>query len=437
MLNERNPESDADQPMVYQIRIKGHLSHQRADWFGEVTITLEEDGNTLLTGRVIDQAALHGLLRKVRGLGMPLISVNRVNNPSQANASIVQQNFISSNQNNPGGILMKAIVWTKYGPPDGLQLREIDKPVPMDNEVLIRIAATTVTTGDCELRILKIPVLFRLPARIYNGFLKPKRITILGQELAGEIETTGKDVRLFKQGDQVFASTGLSFGGYAEYICLPEETNMGVLAKKPVNMTYEEAAAVPTGGLEALHFLRKGNIRHGQKVLIIGAGGSIGTFAVQLARHFGAEVTGVDSTEKLDMLRSIGAVHVIDYTREDFTKNGETYDVIFDIMGKSSFSGSIKSLKQNGRYLIGNPGLTQIVRGRWISRRSTKKVIIGAAIQKVEDLVFLKELIEAGEIKSVIDRRYPLEQTAEAHRYVDTGQKKGNVVITIGKNTNI
>jgi NADPH:quinone reductase-like Zn-dependent oxidoreductase len=212
---------------------------------------------------------------------------------------------------------------------------------------------------------------------------------------------------------------------------------MGALAKKPVNMTYEEAAAVPTGGLEALHFLRKGNIQHGQKVLIIGAGGSIGTFAVQLARHFGAEVTGVDSTEKLDMLRSIGAVHVIDYTREDFTKNGETYDVIFDIMGKSSFSGSIKSLKQNGRYLIGNPGLTQIVRGRWISMRSSKKVLIGAAIQKVEDLVFLKELIEAGEIKSVIDRRYPLEQTAEAHRYVDTGQKKGNVVITIGKNTNI
>jgi NADPH:quinone reductase-like Zn-dependent oxidoreductase len=203
------------------------------------------------------------------------------------------------------------------------------------------------------------------------------------------------------------------------------------LASKPVNMTYEEAAAVPTGGLEALHFLRKGNIQSGQKVLIIGAGGSIGTFAVQLARYFGAEVTGVDSAGKLDMLRSIGADHVIDYTQEDYTKNAETYDVIFDVMGKSSFSGCVRSLKQNGRYLLGNAGLIQIVRGRWTSVRSSKKVIIGAANQKTEDLLFLKELIEAGKIKSVIDRCYSLEQMAEAHRYVDKGHKKGNVVITV------
>jgi NADPH:quinone reductase-like Zn-dependent oxidoreductase len=325
---------------------------------------------------------------------------------------------------------MKAIVWTKYGPPDGLQLREVDKPAPRDNEVLIRIDATTVTAGDCEMRSLKIPVLFRLPMRIYMGFLKPREI-ILGQELAGEIEAVGKDVKRFKKGDQVFAATGFGFGAYAEYKCLPEEPKMGALASKPANMTYAEAAAVPTGGLEALHFLRRANIQSGQKVLINGAGGSIGTFAVQLARYFGAEVTGVDSTGKLDTLRSIGAEHVIDYTQEDFTKNGETYDVIFDVMGKGSFSGSISSLRQNGRYLLGNPGLTQIVRGRWISIRSSKKVIIGAAIQKTEDLVFLKKLVEAGKIKSVIDRCYPLEQIAEAHRYVDTGQKKGNVVITV------
>jgi NADPH:quinone reductase-like Zn-dependent oxidoreductase len=268
------------------------------------------------------------------------------------------------------------------------------------------------------------------------GFRKPREI-ILGQELAGEIESVGTDVKLFKKGDPVFATTGFAFGAYAEYICLPEEPKMGVLAIKPVNSTYEEAAAVPTGGLEALHFLRKGNIQSGQKVLIIGAGGSIGTFAVQLARYFGAEVTGVDSAGKLDMLRSIGAEHVIDYTREDFTKSAETYDVIFDVMGKSSFSGAIRSLKQNGRFLLGNPGLSQMVRGRWTSMRSSKKVIFGAANQRNEDLLFLKELIEAGKIKSVIDRYYPLEQIAEAHRYVDTGHKKGNVVITVEHNKKV
>jgi NADPH:quinone reductase-like Zn-dependent oxidoreductase len=325
---------------------------------------------------------------------------------------------------------MKAIVWTKYGAADGLQLRQVEKPTPKDDEVLIKIVATTVTAGDCELRSLKVPVLFRFPLRIYMGFIKPRNI-ILGQELAGEIEQAGKKVRLFKQGDPVFASTGFGFGAYAEYRCLAEKPKMGALAGKPANMTYEEAAAVPTGGLEALHFMRKANIQPGQKVLIIGAGGSIGTFAVQLARYFGAEVTGVDSAGKLEMLRSLGTEHVIDYTREDFTKSGETYDVIFDVMGKGSFTGCINSLKQNGRFLLGNPGLIQIIPGRLVSMWSSKKVIIGSAIQKTEDLIFLKGLIEAGTIKTVIDKCYPLEQTAEAHRYVDTGQKKGNVVISI------
>jgi 2-desacetyl-2-hydroxyethyl bacteriochlorophyllide A dehydrogenase len=326
---------------------------------------------------------------------------------------------------------MKAIVWTKYGSPDVLQLKEIAKPTPKANEVLIKIYATTVTAGECEARNLKMPILIRLPMRIYVGLRKPKRITILGQELAGEIEAIGKDVKRFKAGDQVFGTTGLGFGAYAEYLCLPEKSAMGVLATKPANMTYEEAAAVPTGGLEALHFIRKGNIQRGEKVLIIGAGGSIGTFAVQLAKYFGAEVTGVDSTSKLEMLRSIGADRVIDYTQEDFTRNGQAYDVIFDVMGKSSFSGSVRSLKQNGRYLLGNAGLSQMARGRWTSIRSSKKVIIGAANQKNQDLLFLKALIEAGKIKSVIDRCYPLEQIVEGHRYVDTGQKKGNVVITL------
>ncbi len=325
---------------------------------------------------------------------------------------------------------MKAIVWTKYGSPEGLQLREVDKPTPKDNQVLIKIFATTVSTADCELRSFKVFTLFWLPLRIYIGLIRPTRITILGQELAGEIESIGKAVTRFKIGDQVFAWTGFKLSANAEYICLPET---GMLAAKPSNLTFEEAATLPIGGLEAVHFLRKGVVRNGQKILINGAGGSIGTFAVQIAKYFGAVVTAVDSTGKLDMLRSIGADRVIDYTREDFTRSGETYDVIFDIIGKSSFSGSLRSLDQNGFYLLGNPGLSQRFRSRWSSKGS-KKVIAYAARapgELAEDLNFLKDLIVAGKIKPVIDRLYPLERTAEAHRYVDTGQKKGSVVITL------
>ena len=334
--------------------------------------------------------------------------------------------------------MMKAIVWTKYGPPDVLQLKEVEKPTPKDNEILVKIHATTVTSGDCEQRSLKLSILYRLFMRLYIGLRKPKRITILGMELSGEIESVGKDVTLFKEGDQVFAATGfVGMGACAEYICLsekPEEgdsTNSSQVAIKPVNMTHEEAAPVPVGGLEALNFLRKGNIQNGQKVLINGAGGTIGTFAIQLAKYFGAEVIGVESTDKLDMLRSIGADQVIDYTQEDFNKSGENYDFILDVVSKSSFSESINSLKENGCYLIANPGLSQRIRGRKISKKSNKKVFFGATYPKTEDLLFLKRLIEAGKIKSVIDRCYPLEQTAEAHKYVETGEKKGHVIITV------
>ena len=325
---------------------------------------------------------------------------------------------------------MKAIVCTRYGPPEVLQLKELEKPAPKDNEVLVRVHAATVTAGDCELRSLKLPLSWQLVARIGFGFRGPRK-KILGQELAGEIESVGKAVKLFKKGDQVFAFTGLHLGAWAEYNCLPEN---GWMAIKPANMTYEEAAAVPAGGLHALHCLKKGNIQSGQKVLIYGAGGTVGTFAVQLAKSFGAEVTAVDSTRKLEMLRSIGADKVIDYTKADFTKSGETYDVIFDVVGKSSFSGCMRSLKEKGFYLLGNPGLSQLVRGLWTSMRSSKKVIGGTVSYRSGDLIFLKELIEAGKIRSAIDRGYPLEQIAEAHRYVDTGQKKGNVVITVGHN---
>jgi NADPH:quinone reductase-like Zn-dependent oxidoreductase len=325
---------------------------------------------------------------------------------------------------------MKAIVYSKYGGPEVLELKEIEKPIPKDNEVLVKVHATTVTKYDCWQRSCTAPTGFGLLNRLASGLRKPKQ-PILGTELAGEIEAIGKDVTLFRKGDQVFGSIAMSMGAYVEYICLPED---GAMALKPINMTYEEAAAVPQGALTALYFLRKANIQSGQKVLIFGASGGVGTFAIQLAKYFGAEVTGVCSTTKLELVRSLGADKVIDYTKEDFTKNGDTYDIIFDTVGKSPFSGSKRSLKKEGLYIHTTFGLPRLFRMLWLKMTSSKKAIIGLLEEKMEELIFLKELIEAGKLTSVIDRSYPFELTAEAHRYVETGQKKGQVVITVEHN---
>ena len=316
---------------------------------------------------------------------------------------------------------MKAIVYTKFGPPEVLRLQEVEKPTPKDNEVLIKIYATAVTKEDPDMRA----------SPGFNGFLKPRH-TILGQELAGEVEAVGKDVTRFKPGDQVFGMD--MFGAYAEYKCMPED---GALAIKPSNMSYEEAASVPNGALTALPFLRdKGNIQSEQTVLIYGASGSVGAAAVQLAKYYGAKVTGACSTANLEWVKSLGADQVIDYTRENFTENGKTYNIIFDTVGKRSFSECKDSLTDEGIYLATVPTPVMMLQTLWPARSGSKKVKFVAAglrpaSEKIKDLVFLTELIEAGKIKATIDRCYPLEQIAEAHRYVEKGHKKGNVVITL------
>ena len=325
---------------------------------------------------------------------------------------------------------MRAIACTGYGPPDVLELRDVPKPVPKDNEVLVRIRATTVSAADCELRRFDFAPWIWVPIRLAFGIRRPRQ-PVLGQELAGDIESVGKDVRSFGTGDRVFAATGIGLGAHAEYICLRENPKTGAIATMPANLGYEEAAAVPYGGGEALEFLRKANVRSGQRVLVNGAGGSFGTFAVQLAKDLGAHVTAVDGAPKLEMLRGIGADRVIDYAQEDFTDSTETYDVIFDVVRNTPSARMVRLLTKNGWLLMANPGFLQIVRAKWASRGSRKRVSFAGSGATSEDLAYLRGLVEAGRLHPVIDRQFPLEQMVEAHRYAESGQKLGNVVVVV------
>ena len=325
---------------------------------------------------------------------------------------------------------MKAIVFEKYGPPDVLQLKEVAKPIPNNNGILVKIHATTVTSGDYQYR--SAPASARFLAGLFgmNMGLRNPKVKVLGSEFAGEIEAVGKDVKLFKEGDPVFGYPPyMTFGAHAEYLCMPED---GTVTAKPTNMTFEEAACVPYGALSALFFLRRGDVESAQKALIFGASGGVGNYAVQLAKHLGAEVTGVCSTRKLEMVKSLGADNVIDYTQEDFTERGETYDFILDTIGRSSIVGCNRSLNRKGFYVLTKFGFSKLLPMLWMSMTSGKNVVFGLLLkERVEDLVYIKELIEAGNIKSVIDRTYPLEQAVEAFKYVESGQKVGNVVITV------
>ncbi|HXL98974.1 MAG TPA: NAD(P)-dependent alcohol dehydrogenase [Rhizomicrobium sp.] len=319
---------------------------------------------------------------------------------------------------------MKAAVYRRYGAPDVLQIEDVEKPVPKDNEILVRVHATTVCAADVRFR--KADPLF---LRFLNGLSRPKKINILGMEFSGSVESVGSSVTGFGKGDPVFGSAGLKFGAYAENACIQEGP---LLAKKPDKVSYAEAAAIPFGGISALHYLRRANIHAGQTVLIYGASGSVGTFAVQLAKHFGARVTGVCSGANLDLVKSLGADDVVDYTKQDFSKAGRVYDIVFDTVGASGFRRSMRSLKRGGFYVFAASGLlTPTLGAAWASLTGRAKLAGGMARIKAGDLSFLMGLIEAGKIKAVIDRRYPLEQIAEAHRYVETGRKRGNVVIIV------
>jgi NADPH:quinone reductase-like Zn-dependent oxidoreductase len=411
MSNNLQPEADSGQAMVYQIRVKSHLGADWTDWFEGLTITREDNGDTLLTGPVIDQAALHGLLKKVRDLGMPLVSMNQV----QFNEVYLEERKF-----------MKAILFPKYGSPDVLEFTDVEKPTPNENQVLIKVIAASANPLDWH-RMRGEPFI----ARMGEGYRKPKN-SKLGADVAGWVEAVGKNVTEFKPGDKVFGAIGS--GSFAEYACAREKS----IVLKPGNLSFEAAAAAPVAAYTALQGLRDtGKIRPGQKILVNGAAGGVGTFAVQIAKSYRTEVTGVCSTRNLDMVRSIGADHVVDYTREDFTRNGQYYDLIYDAIGNRSIFAYRRALKPNGICVIaGFTSLSllfaQMVLGPLVSKFGDRKVGgMGISHADKGDLLVIKELLEMGKVVSVIDRCYPLSETAEAIRYLEKGHARGKVIIKV------
>jgi 2-desacetyl-2-hydroxyethyl bacteriochlorophyllide A dehydrogenase len=328
---------------------------------------------------------------------------------------------------------MKAIIWTKYGSPDNLKLEEVETPTPKADQILVKIHASSVTAGDCEMRRLQLPLGLSLPMRIYAGFIRPKRIRTLGQELAGEVVATGNEVTNYQVGDAVFGTTGFGFGANAEYICLPAQPGdaQGVLAAKPATVSFEEAATFPTAAFEAQHYIRESGIGAGNKVLIVGGGGSIGSLAIQLAKQAGAEVTAVDSTAKQELMRSLGADQVIDYTTTDYLASDERYDLIIDVVGKRQVARRLRLLQPDGIYYLAFARPAQIFLSLWTSLTSGKKLLIQSSAQTKADLTDLAELLAEGKLTSTIDKRFPLSKTAEAHHYAESGAKKGNIAIVV------
>lgn len=423
MSNELNAKTDPAESTVYQIRLKGHLGAQWAEWFGGLTLTLEDNGEMLLTGPVVDQAALHGLLKKVRDLGIPLLSVNQV---QFTDTHLQQKTKIRSKKTERKP--MKAFVFTEYGPPEVLQLKEVERPVPDDNQVLVKILAASVNPVDYHR--MRGPLVIRL----INRELRQPKTTSLGVDIAGRVEAVGRSVTQFQPSDAVF---GVCSGGFAEYACAAESK----LVLKPANVSFEAAAAVPVAAFTALQGLRDtGQIQAGQKVLIQGASGGVGTFAVQVAKASGAEVTAVCSPRNLEMARSIGADHVIDYTREDFTKNGQLYELILAVNGHHPILDYRKALSPRGILVVAGGSLSQVLQtlllSRWLSRPGGKQFrFMGIAKTNQADLVFMKELLEAGKVVPVIDKCYPFQEVPEALRYLGAGHARGKVIITMDENS--